>query len=383
MFFYICVVYATSMSVLAILFIVLKVPEDPILRNYRACRKILASLYFSYALCGVAALAFHREFGDILENYLSLGLIFSSLIIAAGAFVFTTLVNADYLKRRTVVLALAPTFAFSTLLLTLLIGGGGRNLLKIVYVLFTLYFAGQIVLFVRLVLYQVRWAKERMDNYYSGREGEFFSWIRPIGVLFLMDSLVSLACFVFPSWSLLIPSLLFSGTAYFIIAVKLFNYVYDFELVKPVLAPESGANSFASARPPRAEARGEDRRQRNSKLAGLDVQAFIEKLEGHMRRAKPYLDPQLTVETLSRSLGISAYQLSEVLNYELGINFRNYVNSFRIADAKRLLSEGGELNILEVAFECGFNSKSPFNAAFVKETGMTPREWRTRAVAKA
>jgi AraC-like DNA-binding protein len=169
--------------------------------------------------------------------------------------------------------------------------------------------------------------------------------------------------------------LFFSGTAFFAIAVKFLNYAYEFELVRPVIAAELAEVSSGGQRSVRSAALGAPR-YRKSKLAGLNVDTLHRRLEEYMVTAKPYLDPELTIESLGQELGLPSHQLSELINERLDMNFRNYVNSFRIEEVKRLLAERKDINILEAAFESGFNSKGTFNMVFLKSTGKSPREWR-------
>lgn len=105
---------------------------------------------------------------------------------------------------------------------------------------------------------------------------------------------------------------------------------------------------------------------------------YLEKLQAHMRSIKPYRDPDISLHKLAQNIGIPVKQLSALINKSYGQNFYRYVNSFRIDECKRLLRDTSQnrLNIIEIAFETGFNSKNSFNLAFKNETGMTPREYR-------
>lgn len=60
------------------------------------------------------------------------------------------------------------------------------------------------------------------------------------------------------------------------------------------------------------------------------------------------------------------------------MNFFEYINSLRITEAMELLKDKGKsrLTIIEVAYQVGFNNKVSFNAAFKKQTGVTPTEYR-------
>ena len=77
-------------------------------------------------------------------------------------------------------------------------------------------------------------------------------------------------------------------------------------------------------------------------------------------------------------LSVPQHHLSQILNEKLNQNFFDFVNNYRIQEAKKLLvsPDGGLLTILAIAEEVGFNSKSAFNNAFKKVTNTTPSEFR-------
>jgi AraC-like DNA-binding protein len=95
---------------------------------------------------------------------------------------------------------------------------------------------------------------------------------------------------------------------------------------------------------------------------------------------KLYLDPLLNLEKLARSLNISGKQLSQLINETAGNNFNDFINRYRIEEAQMLIKKNneGQPNILTIAYEVGFNSKSTFNTAFKKFTNSTPTEYRKR-----
>ncbi len=96
---------------------------------------------------------------------------------------------------------------------------------------------------------------------------------------------------------------------------------------------------------------------------------------------KPFLDHSLTLPRLAEKLSISIHDLSQIINERLKQNFFEFVNSHRVGEAKKILSdpEYENLTIAAIGFETGFNSTSAFNAAFKKHTGMTPSQYRTNS----
>jgi AraC-like DNA-binding protein len=96
-----------------------------------------------------------------------------------------------------------------------------------------------------------------------------------------------------------------------------------------------------------------------------------------MRERHLYTDAQLDLAALSRHSGWPAAYISQALNQHLKQNFSEFVGGFRLAAAKRRLADPRERRtVLDVALGCGFGSKSTFNAAFRRDTHLTPREFR-------
>ncbi|WP_347331670.1 helix-turn-helix domain-containing protein [Marinimicrobium locisalis] len=97
-----------------------------------------------------------------------------------------------------------------------------------------------------------------------------------------------------------------------------------------------------------------------------------------MREQKPYLQQDITIETLSRKASIPERTLSRILNQHFEKNFFEFVNSYRIEEAKQLLSDPQQSGktILELMNDAGFTSKSTFNTLFKKHVGQTPSQFR-------
>ncbi|MGI5959283.1 MAG: AraC family transcriptional regulator [Massiliimalia sp.] len=86
---------------------------------------------------------------------------------------------------------------------------------------------------------------------------------------------------------------------------------------------------------------------------------------------------QLSLDILSKELGISKYHLSHVFSSRLHTSFSDYVNFLRLNHAKELLRTT-DLSILEIGFACGFTSQRTFNRVFQEQFSMSPRQFRMR-----
>jgi AraC-like DNA-binding protein/NADH:ubiquinone oxidoreductase subunit 6 (subunit J) len=107
-------------------------------------------------------------------------------------------------------------------------------------------------------------------------------------------------------------------------------------------------------------------------------QLLIDKLVGYMNEKKPYLDPELSLSTLAKDLKMNRGQLSQLINEGIGENFYDFINKYRIEEVKKLMAdpEMENFNLLGIAFEAGFKSKSTFNLIFKRFTGLTPTQYR-------
>ncbi len=120
-----------------------------------------------------------------------------------------------------------------------------------------------------------------------------------------------------------------------------------------------------------------EQRYRNSNLTQAAIETIGAKLVEFMEQTKPYLDPALSLTSLSLQLNVNPNHLSQVLNEGFKLNFYNFINSYRVEESKRLLIDPAfaHYSIIAIAGEAGFNSKSTFNKVFREITGVSPSEY--------
>jgi len=121
-----------------------------------------------------------------------------------------------------------------------------------------------------------------------------------------------------------------------------------------------------------------------SSLPPERVREIIDKLTAVMDEKRPYLDPGLTLPVLADMTGVPRNYLSLAINEGMGLNFYDLVNSYRVLEIKKQLEDPDyqEINLLNLAFAAGFNSKATFNSVFKKNTGMTPTEFKKTILQK-
>lgn len=116
---------------------------------------------------------------------------------------------------------------------------------------------------------------------------------------------------------------------------------------------------------------------KKSGLKPSEAQGLQERLRDLMASRKPFLEPKLSLSDLAVELKTTPNNLSQVINQYEEKNFYDFVNGYRVNEfiERATLPENKNLNLLGVAFDSGFNSKSSFNEVFKKHTGQTPSKY--------
>jgi AraC-like DNA-binding protein len=112
-------------------------------------------------------------------------------------------------------------------------------------------------------------------------------------------------------------------------------------------------------------------------------QRHIAILTKAMEEDKIFLEPEITLEQLAERVGLPPRQVSTIINRHFKKNFFEFVNHYRVEQAKQLLTQADQpASILDVMADAGFNSKSAFNRYFKKFVNMTPTEFRDSVLAR-
>lgn len=107
----------------------------------------------------------------------------------------------------------------------------------------------------------------------------------------------------------------------------------------------------------------------------------LQQIEQYFIAHKPYLDPDLSVKKLVDLTELPEHIISRAINHKAEMHFFDYVNQYRVEEAKQLLTDETavkQFTIEALAMQCGFNNKTSFNKAFKKFTGETPSAYRDR-----
>lgn len=210
--------------------------------------------------------------------------------------------------------------------------------------------------------------RERLQQNYSNIDRIEHSWLRLLIVGFIAIWVWNFAGYVL---DLLLESIWLPDTMGII--GNYFNFVFINALVLHSLVNSSSFQGVQS----RADAK---------KIADPEAidQRHIAILSKAMEEDKIFLEPEITLEQLAERVALPQRQVSTIINRHFKKNFFEFVNHYRVEQAKILLTQPEQsISILDVMADAGFNSKSAFNRYFKKFVNMTPTEYRDLALSKS
>ncbi|MCX2745489.1 AraC family transcriptional regulator [Mangrovivirga sp. M17] len=225
------------------------------------------------------------------------------------------------------------------------------------------WFAYIIAIFIFLKKYKTIYKEN-----YSNPAHLNYRWITQIIIIFSAAHI-----FVLIKWIFEYTDFKYILEIYIIISITALM-VITFFVLKAMFTPQLFTGINFSQKPLKPSLK-------NTKKSDPDDEQ-TEKLIAYMNTEKPYLDFELTLLKLADQLRMSENDLSILINHHLGKHFFDFINEYRIKEAKELLEDpdNKELTILEIVYEAGFNSKSSFYTAFKKITDQTPTQYRKKAL---
>lgn len=340
---------------MAVCLFFLHIPPKGALRNYRLARIVMGTAYLFYAVCiYVEYYVVGHDTNDALARP-------TILVVACfQAFLFSntliTLIRINYLSRRQLII---EVLLISAVLLGLVVTHlyYGDVVARWAFWGATLFYVCLLLRYVLLFNREYINYENQMSEYFSDGESHRLLWVKrsfyislAVGVLALVYALVPIATI---------------GTAFMMIVivfymafgVRFINYALQFQSLEPAITETD-------------EALAEDTSESHLKL--------MDRIDALMKDDKLYCRPDLSVADIATRLGERARMVSTVISICRQVNFKTYINEYRVLEAKRLLDEDQDnaRTIDAIACEAGFANRSSFYRVFKRSQNISPTDYR-------
>ena len=222
------------------------------------------------------------------------------------------------------------------------------------------------VFFGLMCLIEIRHAQQQIHHRYSNIEKIDFVWLA-----FLVATFMVLRC-----WMLLVVGLAFLkpdlGPTTFN-TMGLFGNYLMFGLINVLIFFSLTRSAVFAGKISKQHIHS------NNDDTEIEVDPLLtERIKRHMETHKPHLSHYLNLEELANQLSMHPRALSVAIKNNFHTNFYEFINTYRINEAKRLLEgpDTQDRSMIEILGDAGFNSKATFNAIFKKIVGMTPTQYK-------
>ncbi|PYF74901.1 helix-turn-helix transcriptional regulator [Pedobacter nutrimenti] len=218
------------------------------------------------------------------------------------------------------------------------------------------------LIYILMIFFLLRKHHSVVKQLVSTAEENSLNWIR------------NLALFAFPlylCWFLQNQGLV--DDHFFGVGNLLFSYYLGYHVIQQKSIYTTLSNDFSVNK---IDASGT--KYKNSILTVERKTLYKDRLDALMVSEKPFKDKELSLTMLADKVEIKPGYLSQILNEDYRESFYTFINRYRIEESKRLLLDKRyqNYNILSIAYEAGFNSKSTFNKVFRESVGVSPSEYQ-------
>lgn len=134
----------------------------------------------------------------------------------------------------------------------------------------------------------------------------------------------------------------------------------------------------ATASANKTESEGEEGRaadESENSPRSKNTEELAEKILHVMENPDIFCDPDFSLNRMADIIGSNTKYVSQAINQEFGMNFRSFLNDYRIKEARRRITDKehyGNYTIQGIAESVGIKSASSFIASFKRLTGVTP-----------
>lgn len=348
-----------------ICFLFILVPDGTGLRGYRMARRMMGCGYLAFFIAlMIEAMGLQTGMPIVIQQLiiLSVGIMQAFLF----TFALTTLIDVQFFSWhrliRQLIYVIMPSIA------AFVVYFYDSRYSSVIFIALAAYYSYKLMGYVLSFRRRYREYKYRMADYFSSDEWERLRWVRRSFYTALSIGILALIYTLCPS---MITSIIFTlvlAGYYAVFGIRFINYAFTFHQIEAALnIGEPALNT-------------EHQASHTDVPSGNTVQSaeLMQRLTELMTEKRLFTKPDLTIEDISVQVGDSYRNVSAAINNCEGVNFKAWVNRFRIEEAKQLIHEGylQQHTTDALAQATGFSSRISFYRAFKKQTGQSPTDFR-------
>jgi len=346
------------LTLFGILLLIVHIPKDKILDNYRRARRAMAIAFLFFAVVDFVELAM-QDTGGIIDLLAIKMVTISVAFSQAFLFTYACLMLLDPGKgvHKRIDKVLMPILVIIASVFLVFVIFDMTIFTVAVYVFMAVYCAA-LVYFTLCFTKAYRSFIRRMDNYFSTDEAARLRWVAISFYVALGVGIVALVATWFTSTLFALCFDVFSIWFYTHFGIRLINYLWQFEHLNPAISI-----------PDMASTQTEEEVLPESRIIKLE-----KKLDKWVAE-KRFTEKGLTLDMVAKEIGSNRTYFSHYINTVKNKTFRDWINSLRIEEAKRIMSESPNKNVNEIVSGVGFVERTSFFRQFSIQTGMTPKVW--------
>ncbi|HQB69660.1 MAG TPA: AraC family transcriptional regulator [Paludibacteraceae bacterium] len=372
LYYYSLVALFVATSVFGLLFLTQFNENRAAMRNYRIAKRLLAVAFFCVAIGNLVELFDHTgKTADATSQDILLTQIITLSISVTQAFILTLvcvmLLDPKSIKSKSLICQIVAIVLYVVAIVVgylllpesavaisvYLLSFGATYCIILVY--FTVYFTRHYRAFRRV-----------MDNFYSDNIAARMRWIAIAFYGALGIGVLALITTQYPNFEISVIFNLFLLCFYTFFGIKLLNYPWQFEIIEmPMMVEETNYEQSLSVSDTTTEIINQD-------ISGTNVNRTMESWISE----KLFLIPGITIDDLAKYLGTNRTYLSSHFNSEMSITFRQWINSLRIEEAKRIITNNPKTTMTELTSRLGYADTSTFFRQFKAKEGVQPSVWK-------
>jgi AraC-like DNA-binding protein len=217
------------------------------------------------------------------------------------------------------------------------------------------------------LIYSIRILLEHstyIKNHFSFTEHVNLNWLKRLLIIFILLWLAFALRSLYPIKMIWEFSAILSVLSMYVVGYFGYNQPAIFE--EPMIDSMSKSD------------KKEIKKYASSPLTEKEITEYLNKILVLMKDEKMFLKNDLKIGEVAAKVNVPLHYVSQIINEKLGKNFYDFINEFRVDEAKKRLADTtyNYLTILAIGFDSGFNSKTAFYSAFKKISGMNPSEYK-------